>query len=85
MKSDVGFKMASILNNLKKSERQLINDENRNLRQLDKLEYMQKSLAEDCTNVKDSVEATDKLRQRAVSNFDAIDKENQDEKKKLEV
>ena len=44
MKVDVNYKVAKIANDLKKSERLLITDENRNLRQIDKLEHMQKSL-----------------------------------------
>jgi hypothetical protein len=47
MKLDVNYKVAKIVNDLKKSERLLINDENRNLRQIDKLEHMQKALQED--------------------------------------
>lgn len=44
MKMDVNYKVAKIVNDLKKSERLLVNDENRNLRQIDKLEHMQKAL-----------------------------------------
>ena len=47
LKQDVQHKAATIANNLKKAERQLAADENRNLRQLDKVEQMQKNLAED--------------------------------------
>ncbi len=32
MKTDVSYKVAIVVNNLKKSERLLINDENRNIR-----------------------------------------------------
>jgi hypothetical protein len=56
MKTDVSYKVAIVVNNLKKSERLLINDENRNIRQLDKVEHMQKTLAEDYQNVKESLE-----------------------------
>ena len=62
MKADVNNKMSTIVNNLKKSERQLITEGSKNLRQLDKLEHMQKNLAEDLTNVKESLEQTDKLK-----------------------
>ena len=41
---DVNYKVAKIANDLKKSERLIITDENRNLRQIDKLEHMQKNL-----------------------------------------
>jgi hypothetical protein len=85
MKTDVTYKVAVIVNNLKKSEKLLINDENRNIRQLDKVEHMQKTLQEDFQNVKDSLEATEKLKQRAVQNFEAVEKENADDKKKLEA
>ena len=46
---------------------------------------MQKNLAEDFQNVKLSLEQTDKLKERAVANFETIDRENQEEKKKLET
>jgi hypothetical protein len=46
---------------------------------------MQKSLAEDYQQVKESLEATDKLKERSVQNFEAIEKENLEEKKKLEA
>ena len=82
MKTDVAYKVAIVVNNLKKSERLLINEENRNLRQLDKVEHMQKTLAEDYQNVKDSLDQTDKLKTRAQANFDAIEKENTEEKLK---
>lgn len=85
MKTDVQYKMAIIVNNLKKSERQLMNEENRNVRQLDKVEHMQKTLAEDFQNVKDSLDQSEKLKQRAIANFDTIDRENQEEKKKYEL
>lgn len=84
MKTDVAYKVAIVVNNLKKSERLLVADENRNIRQLEKVEHMQKTLAEDFLNVKDSLDATDKLKQRAQANFDAIEKENQEEKRKYE-
>jgi hypothetical protein len=37
---------------------------------------MQKTLAEDYQNVKESVDQTDKLRGRAIANFESVDKEN---------
>ena len=80
----MSHKMETNLNNLRKDQKQIITDENRNMRQLDKIEHMQKALAEDFTSVKASLEATDKLKQRASQNFEAIDKENIDDKKKLE-
>ena len=49
---------------------------------MDKVEHMQKTLAEDYQNVKDSLDLTDKLKTRAQANFDAIEKENTEEKLK---
>ena len=43
----MAYKVAIVVNNLKKSERMLVADENRNIRQLEKVEHMQKTLAED--------------------------------------
>jgi len=45
---------------------------------------MQKTLAEDFQNVKDSLGQTDKLKQRSIANFEAVDKENTEERKKYE-
>ena len=58
MKTDVAYKAAIVINNLKKTERVLIADENRNLRQLDKVDHLHKALAEDFGALKDSLEAT---------------------------
>ena len=56
MKGDINHKMSTLINNLKKNEKQIINDENRNLRHLEKVEHMQRTLAEDYQNVKESLE-----------------------------
>ena len=50
-------------------------EENRSLRQLDKVEHMQRNLAEDYTNVKESLEQTDKLKKRAIDNFETVENE----------
>lgn len=44
---------------------------------------MQRNLVEDYTNVKESLDQTDLLKQRALANFDAVEKENMGEQKKL--
>lgn len=85
MKTDITYKMSTILNTLKKDQRQIMGDENRNLRQLDKIEHMQKALHEDYSAVQISLEAADKLKQRTTLNFEAIEKENAEEKKKMET
>ena len=46
---------------------------------------MQKTLAEDFHNVKATLDQTDKLKERAIANFETVDKENQEDKKKLEL
>jgi hypothetical protein len=70
MKAEIFNKVQIITNNLRKSERLLINDENRNIRQLEKVEHMQKTLVEDFQNVKESLEQTDRLKERAAANFE---------------
>ena len=55
------MKIASVCQNLKKTQNQIIQDENRNLRNFDKLEYMHKALEEDTQNVQHSMETTEKL------------------------
>lgn len=85
MKQDIAHNVATIANNLKKSEKQLIIDEKRNIRHLEKVEHMQKTLAEDFNNVKLSLEETEKLQKRAIANFETIDQENQEEQKKLDL
>lgn len=47
MKTDIQYKMSALVNNLKKNESHLLNEENRNMRQLEKVETMQKTLTED--------------------------------------
>lgn len=84
MKQDVQHKAATIANNLRKAERQLATEERRNLRQLDKVEQMQKGLAEDAQQARDSLTQTERLKQRAQANFEAADKENAEEKRKHE-
>lgn len=55
------------------------------MRQLEKLVHMQKNLQEDFQNVKESLDKTDKVKQRSIANFDSIEKENTDDKKRLEL
>lgn len=38
----------------------------------------------DYTATKESLDATDKLKNRAIANFEAIDKDNAEEKRKIE-
>jgi hypothetical protein len=45
---------------------------------------MQKNLAEDFQQVRDSLDQTERLKQRAQANFEAVDKENGDERRKHE-
>lgn len=85
MKTDVSYKAAIVVNNLKKTERALIADENRNLRQLDKVDHLHKALAEDFTALKDSLDSTQRLQTRAQENFSAVEKENQEELRKYEL
>ena len=84
MKTDVSYKAAIVINNLKKTERALIADENRNLRQLDKGDHLHKALAEDFTALKDSLDSTQRLQTRAQENFSTVEKENQEELRKYE-
>lgn len=45
---------------------------------------MQKNLAEDFQQVRDSLDQTERLKQRAQANFEAVEKENFEDKKKYE-
>jgi hypothetical protein len=47
MKSDIVLKMNTIFTDLGRSQKALVREENRNMRQLDKVEHMQKAIAED--------------------------------------
>ena len=76
MKQDVNYKVSTILNNVKKNQRQILTDENKHIRQLDKIEHMQKSLAEDFSFQKETLSASDTLKERTNANFEVIDKEN---------
>ena len=47
MKTDVLHKVSTLTVNLKKREKLIIQEDLRNVRQVDKVEHMQKALAED--------------------------------------
>lgn len=76
MRDDTLHKVYTIANNLTKTERQIFNDERKNLRYLDRVGAMQRALIEDHQSVADSLKQTERLKERAKKNFDIIDKEN---------
>ncbi len=40
MKSDINYKMATNINNLKKNQKQIVIEERRNMRQLDQIDFL---------------------------------------------
>ena len=81
---DMQYKFAAILQTVHTKQKIMIQEEDRNLRQLDKIEIMQKSLIEDFQSQKDTLEVADKLKQRTMDNFNTIEKENLEEKSSLQ-
>lgn len=57
MTIDLNQKMDQIVTSIKKEEKIIMNDEERQLRNLDKLEYMSQYLNEDHIHTKDSLKA----------------------------
>ena len=54
-------------------------EERKNLRYLERVGAMQRALADDHQNVKDSLRHTERLKERAHANFEIIDGENREE------
>lgn len=67
-----------------KNERSLVQEESKNLRYLQRVSLMQRSLLEDSEHVKASLRHTERLRERAQKNFEVIDQENREETQAVE-
>ena len=57
----------------------MIADEKKSLRYLDRVGAMQKALVDDHEAVKNALKHTERLKERAKSNFEIIEKENFEE------
>jgi len=57
----------------------LVADERKHLRYLDRLSAMQRALCDDSEVVRDSLQKTQRLSERARDNFEIIERENQEE------
>lgn len=62
MHLDLNQKMEQIVNGIKKEEKLIMNDEERQLRNLDKLEYMSQYLNEDHIHTENSLEGAQQIR-----------------------
>jgi peptidoglycan hydrolase CwlO-like protein len=62
----------------------LVQEESKNLRYLQRVSLMQRSLLEDSEHVKASLRHTERLRERAQKNFEVIDQENREETQAVE-
>ena len=78
-KEDSLHKVLTTANNLTKSERMLAQDEKKNLKYLDRALGMQRALADGSETVRESLQKTQRLGDRARDNFEIIDKENAEE------
>ena len=65
MTIDLNQKMDQIVTSIKKEEKIIMNDEERQLRNLDKLEYMSQYLNEDHVNTKESLKAAQLIKEDA--------------------
>jgi peptidoglycan hydrolase CwlO-like protein len=61
-----------------------VQEESKNLRYLQRVSLMQRSLLEDSEHVKASLRHTERLRERAQKNFEVIDQENREETQAVE-
>ena len=84
MRTDMVYRVQTNTNELRKTERQIMAEEQRNMRQLEKVEHMHKALAEDTQTGKQSLEQIERMKERTNANFELMEKENQEERKKLE-
>lgn len=76
--------MDQIVTSIKKEEKIIMNDEERQLRNLDKLEYMSQYLNEDHIHTKNSLEAAQLIREDANEQMSEFELRNQQELKELE-
>lgn len=84
MTIDLNQKMDQIVTSIKKEEKIIMNDEERQLRNLDKLEYMSQYLNEDHIHTKDSLQAAQLIREDANEQMSEFELRNQQELKELE-
>lgn len=68
--------MESIVKAIKKEEKVIMNDEERQLRNLDKLEYMSQYLNEDHIMTQNSLQEAQKIRDQSKQEMNQVDKEN---------
>jgi hypothetical protein len=84
MTIDLNQKMDQIVTSIKKEEKIIMNDEERQLRNLDKLEYMSQYLNEDHIHTKDSLKAAQLIREDANLQMSEFESRNQQELRELE-
>lgn len=84
MTIDLNQKMDQIVTSIKKEEKIIMNDEERQLRNLDKLEYMSQYLNEDHIHTKDSLKAAQLIKEDAYLQMSEFEQRNQQELKELE-
>lgn len=78
MHVDLNAKLDQIVRSIKKEEKIIMNDEERQLRNLDKLEYMSQYLNEDHVQTQNSLKEASKIRdeaQQQMMNFDQKSKQ----------
>lgn len=79
MHFDLNTKMEQIVKAIKKEEKIIMNDEERQLRNLDKLEYMSQYLNEDHIMTQNSLQEAQKIRDQSKQEMNQVDKENNKE------
>lgn len=85
MHFDLNTKMEQIVKAIKKEEKIIMNDEERQLRNLDKLEYMSQYLNEDHIMTQNSLQEAQKIRDQSKLEMNQVDKENNKELQQLEM
>ena len=81
MHFDLNTKMEQIVKAIKKEEKIIMNDEERQLRNLDKLEYMSQYLNEDHIMTQNSLQEAQKIRDQSKHEMTQVDNDNNKELK----
>lgn len=84
MHVDLNSKLESIVTGIKKEQKAIMNDEDRQLRNLDRLEYMNKYLQEDFVLTRESMKEAQEIKEKSAQEMRAFAEQNEDELKELE-
>lgn len=79
MKTNLNTKIDQIVKGIKKDQRIIMNDEERQLRNLDKLSYMQEYLIEDNTTTKAYLQSAQEIKDESKKEMQVFNTKNKSE------